>query len=101
MTTDNKLIAFWNDQKANEDSINLNEAALAIQRQAELDVATARNEAKEAEDKLRKVKIEVQKTKDFKSIAEASLAVKIANKRYTEYLETYTDLFGEAPKLLS
>lgn len=101
MTTDNKLIAFWNDQKANEENINLSEAALAIQRQAEIDVATARNESAEAEDKLRKVKVAAQKDKNFKAIAEASLAVKIARKRYDEYLETYKELFGEEPKLLS
>lgn len=101
MTTENKLIVFWNTQEANEKDINLTEAALAIQRQAEIDVATARNNVEEAKESLRKIKIEAQKDKNFKAIAEASLSVKIANKRYEEYLETYKELFGEEPKLLS
>jgi len=101
MTTENKLIAFWNDQKANEENINLSEAALAIQRQAEIDVATIRNEVETATITLRKSKIDAQKSKDFKAIVEASISVKIANKRYEEALETYKELFGEEPKLLA
>lgn len=102
MTTgEHTLVSFWKEAIEKTEETNLQESALALQRQAEIGVSEKKNAYLEAESNLRKIKISAKDSPNFTSITDASLAVEVAKTKYEKSLTVYLDMFGEEPKLLT
>lgn len=100
MTKEHTLVTFWKEQIENADDINLNESALSLQRQAEITVSDYKNKWLEAQTSLRKIKIASKDIPNFEAIIEAEIAIQVTEKQFNIALTSYTNMFGESPKLL-
>ena len=95
------LVSFWKEADAKAEETNLQESALALQRQAEITVPEKKNAYIDAGLALRKIKIAAKDKPNFASIVDASLAEEVAKTKYEKSLKVYLDMFGEEPKLLT
>lgn len=100
-TVEHTLVSFWKDAIEKTEETNLQESALALQRQAEIGVSEKKNTYLEAEQSLRKIKIASKDKPDFMTIVDANLAVEVSKTKYEKSLKVYLDMFGEEPKLLT
>jgi len=94
------LVKFWKEAIENQDDTNLQESALALQRQAEIGVSDKKNTFLDAETNLRKIKISSKDNPNFNNIVDARLSVEIAKTKYDKALLTYKEMFGSEPMLL-
>ena len=101
MEKEHALVSFWKEVDEKAEETNLQESALALQRQAEIDVPSKKNAYLDAQTALRKAKIAAKDKPNFTSIVDASLALQIAETKYNKSLAVYIDMFGEEPKLLT
>lgn len=100
-TNEHTLVSFWKEAIEKTEETNLQESALALQRQAEIGVSEKKNTYLDAEFKLRKIKIKAKDNPNFVAIVNANLDVEIAKTKYEKSLIVYLDMFGEEPKLLT
>jgi len=100
-TVEHTLVSFWKEAIEKTEETNLQESALALQRQAEMGVSEKKNAYLDAETSLRKIKIAAKDNPNFISIVDANLTVEIAKAKYEKALAVYLDMFGEEPKLLT
>lgn len=98
----NKLIIFWESLEKTADSLKVSRSAKSLQRQAEIDVASAADEYEKAlaEFEQAKVKAKDDTEKGFKNIYEAYMKLAVKEKRKNDAIAVYVDLFEEQPKLL-
>ena len=102
MTTgEHTLVSFWKEAIEKTEETNLQESALALQRQAEMGVSEKKNDYIDAESKLRKIKIAAKDKPNFMVIVEANLTVEVSKTKYEKALKVYLEMFGEEPKLLT
>ena len=99
--TEHTLVSFWKEAIDKAEETDLQESALALQRQAEIGVSDKKNTFLDAELKLRKIKIAAKDKPNFITIVDANLAVEVAKTKYEKALTVYLDMFGEEPKLLT
>lgn len=98
----NKLITFWESVEKTVDSVKSARAAKSLQRQAEIDVASAAHEHEQEEATFEKAKMDAKDNteKGFKTIYESYMKLAVKKKRFEDAVTVYKELFEEEPKLL-
>jgi hypothetical protein len=98
--TKNGLIKFWEERVKNP--IKLERASKSLQRQAEIDVASAQEAYEAAKDEFdsRKLAAKDDPKQGFNKIVEAHKDVQIAKKKFNDKIDMYEMLFQEKPRLL-
>jgi tetratricopeptide (TPR) repeat protein len=99
----NKLITFWESIEKAGDKIKINRAARSLQRQAEIDVASASDNYENELATFEKAKVDAKDKPEtgFKNIYESYMQLKIKKKRFDDAVEVYKELFEEEPRLLN
>ena len=98
----NKLIVFWESVEKTVDSVKMARTAKSLQRQAEIDVASALDAFEQEEATFEKAKMDAKDNpeKGFKAIYESFMKLAVKKKRFEDAVTVYKDLFDEDPKLL-
>jgi tetratricopeptide (TPR) repeat protein len=98
----NKLISFWESIEKAGDKIKIARAAKSLQRQAEIDVASASDQYEQelATFEEAKVKAKDNTEKGFKNIYESYMKLAVKKKRFEDAVTVYKELFEEEPRLL-
>jgi hypothetical protein len=96
----NKLIEFW--QTKVKDVVKTNRAAKSLQRQAEIDVANSQDEFESSKERFEEAKMNAKDNIEtgFKNIVEAHRDMLIAEKKFSDSVHMYEELFEEKPRLL-
>jgi len=96
----NKLILFWEEKVKNP--IKLERSAKSLQRQAEIDVASAQEKFELAKDSFNDSKLNAKDNPKtgFQNIVSAHKEMLIAQKKFNDSVSIYEALFEEPPRLL-
>ena len=98
----NKLITFWESVEKTVDSVKMARSAKSLQRQAEIDVASASDAYEQEEITFEKAKMEAKddSANGFKKIYESYMKLAVKKKRFEDAITVYKELFDVEPKLL-
>jgi len=98
----NKLITFWESIEKTVDSVKAARAAKSVQRQAEIDVASAADIFEQEETTYEKAKVSARDNPEtgFKHIYESFMKKKVKQQRFKDAVEVYKELFDVEPRLL-
>lgn len=98
----NALITFWESIEKTADSMKHARTAKSLQRQAEIDVASALDSYEQEQAAFEKAKVDAKDSpeKGFKNIYESFMKLAVKKKRFEDAVTVYKDLFEEEPKLL-
>ena len=97
-----KLVLFWEAIEKTADSVKHARAAKSLQRQAEIDVASASDAYENEQATFEKAKVDAKDApeKGFKVIYESYMKLSVKKKRLEDAIAVYEILFEEKPKLL-
>lgn len=98
----NKLVLFWESIEKTTDAMKHARTAKSLQRQAEIDVASAADAYEQEQATFEKAKVDAKDNpeKGFKNIYESYMKLAVKKKRFEDAVAVYKDLFEEEPKLL-
>ena len=99
MSVRKKLIEFWEQAT---DKVSAERAAKSLQRQAEIDVASAQESYESAGADFDKAKMDAKddSKKGFQKIVETHRKMLVEKKKFEDSISIYEALFGEKPRLL-
>ncbi|MHA1199820.1 MAG: hypothetical protein ACTSQF_10880 [Candidatus Heimdallarchaeaceae archaeon] len=97
-----KLVLFWEAIEKTADSVKHGRAAKSLQRQAEIDVASASDAYENEQATFEKAKVDAKDKPEqgFKAIYESYMKVKVKKQRLEDAITVYEELFEEKPRLL-
>ena len=95
-----KLVLFWETIEKTADSVKVGRAAKSLQRQAEIDVATASDNLENEQATFEKAKVDAKDKPEtgFKAIYESYMKLKVKKQRLEDAIAVYEELFEEKPK---
>jgi DNA polymerase III delta prime subunit len=97
-----KLVLFWEKIEKTADSVKHMRSAKSLQRQAEIDVASASDAYENEQASFEKAKVDAKDKPEsgFKAIYESYMKLAVKKKRLEDAITVYELLFEEKPKLL-
>jgi hypothetical protein len=98
----NKLVLFWESIEKTTDAMKHARTAKSLQRQAEIDVASALDNYEKEQAAYEQAKVDAKDNpeKGFKTIYESYMKLAVKKKRFDDAVTVYKELFEEEPRLL-